>query len=343
MNEMFVVNGRFMDRRITGVERYAREILVRLQSQPKVIRPQCGFQGLAGHAWEQIVLPSRLRGKTLWSPCNTGPMYSPRHVVTIHDMAVFDHPEWFSSGFGAVYRALIPELAKRAQAIIAVSAHAKQRILETLKVKEAKVRVIANGVGPAFCARSASEIAAVRSRLQIPEGPYVLSLCSLEPRKNLSRVLAAWNIVTKNMEGVNLVLTGAANATVFRSVAQPLQNSKNVFLTGYVEDENLPALYSGASCFLYVSLYEGFGLPVLEALACNIPVVTSNSTSLREIGYPVCHLVDPCSSHEIASAIAEALGGQSSPESRALGRKHAAQYTWERSAADTERLVLSLS
>jgi glycosyltransferase involved in cell wall biosynthesis len=258
-------------------------------------------------------------------------------------MAVFDHPEWFSRSFGGLYRALIPELARRAQTLIAVSAHAKQRILETLKVKETKVHVIANGVGPAFCARSASEISTVRSRLQIPEGPYVLSVCSLEPRKNLSNVLAAWNIVTKNTAGVNLVLTGAGNATVFRSVAQPLQKSKNVFLTGYVEDEHLPALYSGASCFLYVSLYEGFGLPVLEALACDTPVITSNSTSLREIGYPVCRLVDPCSSHEIASAIAEALGGQSSPESRALGRKHASRYTWERCAADTERLVLSLN
>jgi glycosyltransferase involved in cell wall biosynthesis len=342
---MLAVNGRFMDRRITGVERYAREVLTRFKTDPTIIRPHGRLQGLLGHAWEQLVLPSRLSRRTLWSPCNTGPVATARQVVTIHDMAVFDHPEWFSKRFAAVYRTIIPELARRACGIIAVSSFTKERLVQTLKLDESKVHVIANGVASSFSPRLPAEIAAVRSRLAIPDGPYVLSLCSLEPRKNLANLFAAWAIVKRNNHNVNLVLGGASGKSdIFRSFNQALPpSSKGVVLTGYVGDDDLPALYSGALCFVYPSLYEGFGLPVLEALSCGVPVVTSDSTSLREVAQHICRLVDPMSAREIAAAICELLDKEHSPELIALNCNYAARYTWERCAAETEHLLLYLN
>ena len=339
---MFAVNGRFQAHRLTGMQRYAVQLVSRFSQPPHIIAPEAPLKGLLGHLWEQAVLPSLLGSQLLWSPCGTGPLAVSRQVVTIHDIIPVDCPEWFSRRFAALHAWLIPRLARRVHRIIAVSQYTKQRLIERFGIRPQRIAVIGHGVGEEFSPRPGDEIAGVRQTCGIPDGPYVLSVCSLEPRKNLKRLLEAWAKVERG-RNVSLVVTGAKGASaVFREAcfgAVP----KSVIFTGYVAEENLPALYSGAACFVYPSLYEGFGLPILEAAACGAPVVTSNVTSIPEICGPSATLVDPRSVAEIVSAI---CGVIDHPErARALaqaGRAYAASHSWTRCAAQTEQMLESV-
>jgi glycosyltransferase involved in cell wall biosynthesis len=349
---MFAINGRFQTRPVTGVERYASEVTARFRSHPSILKPEQRQNGMRGHLWEQIVLPARASGKVLWSPCNSGPIFGARQVVTIHDTAVLDHPEWFSRQFAALYGMLLPELGRRAAAIIAVSKHTKMRLIEKLRIAEQRISVIPNGVAPRFCPQTHVEVEAVRARLALPAGPYVLSLCSLEPRKNLARLLSAWEKVGEQRPDVTLVLGGGGGKPgIFSSAGRRGAGGDSsagrphgsVMYTGYVPDEVLPALYSGAACFVYPSLYEGFGLPVLEALACGTAVITSGSTSLAEVAGGMARLIDPLSPGEIAGALLETLAAPAREDLRAARCAHATSYDWNVCAADTERLLLSLN
>jgi alpha-1,3-rhamnosyl/mannosyltransferase len=180
------------------------------------------------------------------------------------------------------------------------------------------------------------------TELSIPDGEYVLSVCSLEPRKNLARLLAAWEKI-EGQHDATLVIAGAKGAASVFGDAGLDRIPSRVHFTGYVAEELLPALYSGAACFAYPSLYEGFGLPVIEALACGVPVVTSNTTSLPEVTGPSARLVDPESVDQIADAILELLENPS--RARELGEagiQRASQFTWAECARRTESLLISL-
>jgi glycosyltransferase involved in cell wall biosynthesis len=241
-----------------------------------------------------------------------------------------------------LYGMLWPELASKAAAIITVSNHAKSRLLERLKISESKVSVVRNGVSQKFRPADAEGVHLMRQRLGIPPGPYILSVCSNEPRKNLSTLLTAWASIASKHVGVTLVLSGAlGNKNVFRS-QQVNALPDNTIVTGYVEEELLPALYSGASCFVYPSLYEGFGLPVLEAHACGVPVVTSDQTSLKEIAGPA-HLIDPRSPADIASTILKVMDAGQTTENSKIARSHASKFTWDQCASETESLLLSIA
>ncbi len=340
---MFCVNGRFRAHRPTGMQRYAAQVVCHFNRAPQIVAPARPLRGLRGHMWEQSVLPSRVGSKLLWSPCGTGPLTVTRQVVTIHDIIPVDHPEWFSRRFAALHTWLIPKLARRVRQIIVPSEYTKQRLIERFAIPPERIAVIREGVGEEFFPRPEDEIARARQAFGIPAGPYVLSVGSMEPRKNLKRLLEAWPEVERRW-GVSLVIAGAKGASaVFRN-ADPGPVSKSVIFAGYVPDESLPALYSGSTCFVFPSLYEGFGLPVLEAAACGVPVVASNITSIPEVSGSSAILVDPGSVAEIASAIGRVLDDPAGSRALALpGINFARNQSWRRCAAKTEQLLESLS
>jgi glycosyltransferase involved in cell wall biosynthesis len=335
------VNARFYAHRPTGMQRYAMELASRFNDLAETIAPATPLTGMAGHFWEQIRLPAAARGRVLWSPNNTGPVSTYRQVCTFHDLIPLDNPEWFSSQFSAWYGWLMPRLARRVAHIIAVSEFTRGRIVERFGVRPGKVTVIPNGIDKRFSLRPAEEIAAARKALGLPEGRYLLFVGSLEPRKNLGRLLQAWERVQCRLpDDIWLVVAGAkGRSQVFSPVALQ-QLPARVHLTGYVGDESLPALYSGAVALVYPSLYEGFGLPPLEAMACGTPVITSRTTSLPEVTGDAAILVDPLDLDQIASAIARITtdSGLRTDLSR-QGMARAANYSWDTAANATLKVL----
>ena len=329
------LNARFYAHRPTGMQRYAIELNRRFSEHLDAVKPADALRGPAGHLWEQLYLPSAVRGRLLWSPNNTGPLAVARQICTIHDLIPIDHPEWFSRRFSLWYEWLLPRLARRVRHIIAISEFTKRRIVERFRVPASKVTVIYNGVDNCFYPRDAAEICEVCAALRISQ-PYVLCVGSLEPRKNLRRLMEAWAIAQQKADGeVSLVVAGAPGSSrVFPALSMPAV--PRVVFTGYVPDSYLPALYSGAAAMIYPSLYEGFGLPPLEAMACGTPVVTSGTSSLPEVVGPCATLVDPEESESIAEGMLKILSNARLRETlKKEGLQRAQRFTWDATARTT--------
>jgi glycosyltransferase involved in cell wall biosynthesis len=328
------VNARFLYRRTTGVERYAGEVARRLArcGQVRLLKPGRPWQGPLGQAWEQAVLPGQLEsGETLWSPANTGPLLVSRQAVTIHDAAVFDHPEWFDPQFAAWYRWLLPRLARRAALVLTVSTFSKIRILETFRISEQRVKVAPGGVDPdRFRPAPPARQAAVHSKYGLPRR-YLLIVGSLEPRKNLDLAFQAWRQAAGRAPDVALAVVGAGGRA-FRPAAWK-ELPPGVRFLGAVSDEDLAALYSGAAAFLQASLYEGFALPALEAMACGAPVIAARAGALPEVIGEAGLFFDPFDFDALAWAIRSLLDDEGlAGELRAKGFARARLYSWDQTA-----------
>src|SRR4051812_14701865 len=280
-----------------GTARYIRGLLGELEHAAGVTL-KCHAFALGGRAavpardlgWYLGALPLLARGAdVLHCPTFRAPVRS--HVplvVTFHDLAVLRHPETFNAWTRRYSRALLPSVARAAQRLIAVSEFTARELVDLLNVPEAKISVIPNAVGPPFTATG-----------DAAEGDYVLAVSTLEPRKNLARLVEGFRRAKLN--GCELRIVGARG---WGGVAVPQGNG--VRWLGEVSDNELARLYRGARCAAYVSLYEGFGLPVLEAMACGIPVVASDLPPVREFARGVV-AVDPRDPDAIAAGLAEAL------------------------------------
>lgn len=334
------INARFYAHRPTGVQRYAFELAKRFAPNADEIRPERALAGTIGHLWEQVYLPSLTRGRLLWSPSNTGPLAVARQVSTIHDLIFLEHPEWFNPKFAAWYRWLIPILAKRIRHIITVSEYTKRALVERLRISPEKITVVSHGIDARFTPATPCQIQAVREELGIGPEPYILCVSSVEPRKNLGRLLDAWAEVQRDVSPeIQLVISGEKSKPgVFANTE--FRVPPRVRWTGYVSDESLPALYSGALATAYPSLYEGFGLPPLEAMACGSPVLTSNVTSLPEVVGDAAVLIDPLRTSSIAEGLFRLIGNHVLRDTlRTKGLAWVKQFTWDRSAAETWRIL----
>ncbi len=341
---LMVVNTRCLGTNLTGVQRYTLEILKRLSLVHLELSPRCFSRGFAGHLWEQAVLPLKLRrDNLLWSPSNCGPLAVHNQVVTVHDIAPIDHPEWFTKRFALWYQMVVPRLVRRVRHIITVSEFTRNRLIDALQVPADKITVIYNGVDRRFCPQSAEMTSRAIEAMKLPSSRYVLSLCSIGQRKNIVRLLRAWEQIEGRYKDIWLVIAGTEGSElVFDKVLHgPLP--PRVYFTGHVPEEYLAALYAGAIVYVYVSLYEGFGLPPLEAMATGCPAIVSKTAALPEICKDAAFYVDPCDVEAIAKAMSDVIAEPD--RCRILtgrGLTRASDFTWDKSARLHEKVFETL-
>nr|WP_260435779.1 glycosyltransferase family 1 protein [Burkholderia seminalis] len=335
---------------MTGVQRVAYELTAELArlanagdepslvvpvdhdpaAMPAGARPQTVGRRY-GALWEQWTLPRTTRGRTLLSLCNIGPLVKRDQLLMIHDAAVFDLPAGYSLAFRLWYRFAFSILKRRARHIVTVSHFSRARLAARLGVPPARLSVVPGAVD--HIDRIDAD-PGVLSRLNLETDGYVLFVGSLAPGKNLVRALAAIALMRASHPTLRFVIAGGANAKIFGVREAGLrEDDPYVTWAGYVTDGELKALYEHAGCFVFPSLYEGFGLPPLEAMRCGCPVIVSHEGSLQEVCGGAALFCDAYSPPDIAAAIARVMDD---PELRArlrtTGREHARRYSWQRSA-----------
>ena len=299
--------------------------------------------------WEQIELPLRalrLGAHVLHVPGGTpGPLLSPVKVVmTVHDLAPTRHPEWLPHARSRWYWGrLVPRAARRAHAVLVPSAATKRDVVELASIPAARVHVSPWGLPLDLAGtRDLAEPGEVRARHGLPDA-YVLYVGTIDRRKDYRTLLEAMRHLPPH---VHLVVAGSliAGRTDFLETVARLGLDPRVRRLGYVHDRELPALYRGAAVFVYPSFYEGFGLPVLEAMACGTPVVTYRTTSLPEVVGDAAVLLDlPVTPETLAAAMTRVM--QDAALGRCLverGLARAATFDWRATAAVTARVYESL-
>lgn len=339
----FELTGLELDR--TGSARYAVALRAALERRPDVDLVPLAQHGEGGRLWRGLRrelsylpfgLPRRARSLDLdLLHCATplAPLRCPVPLaITLHDALAWEHPEWLTRANAAQQRLLLARALRRAELVLTGSEHSRQRIAERAGLDSGKIVVTPLGVDTYFSPGTPSEEALARLGVR---RPYVLCVATLQPRKNLEVALAAFERLAAAETEHSLVLAGARGwgerQLIARLEASP--TSGRVAALGHVDSDDLVELYRGADCFLFPSRYEGFGLPVLEAMACGTPVVCSDRTSLPEVAGGAAILVNPDDPEAMASALGEPLGSEDRRRDlieRGLAR--AREATWTRCA-----------
>jgi GT2 family glycosyltransferase/glycosyltransferase involved in cell wall biosynthesis len=293
---------------------------------------------------EQIFLPLQImikRVDLVHYPAFISPVWkTSKTVITIHDMSYLLFPEMFLWQYRMYLRLFVPFSAKRADQIIADSDNTKRDIVRLLGIPEEKVKVVYPGTNLAYsCIEDTQRIQDSLKTLAI-QGEYILSVGTLEPRKNIKTLIKAYAHLMQDspVEEISLVIVGGKGwlyEEIFREVERVSLKTKIIF-TGYVTEEEMICLYNGAKIFVYPSLYEGFGLPPLEAMACGVPVIVSNVSSLPEVVGDAALMFSPESFVELKDKIQELLNDQALSEDLILrGKERVKQFTWEKAAKQT--------
>lgn len=351
----FVYNGRFTTQKTTGVQRVARELISAMVGLPQYgpvtvvvpphaqVVPVTGTKSVGlgfgkGLFWEQLVLPLFAGRKRIVNLSNSGSIFRSNQVIYMHDAAVFDTPAHFSWRFRAWYRLMFWILARTSSCVLTNSVFSRDRLAHYCRVPAEKIRVVplgADHLDPVVADTSVlAEHALVNDR-------FVLAVSSMNPTKNFSRLVQAFAAL--NDPTVDLVIVGMANTTVFGKVDDLSKVATNIKYVGYISDEKLKALYQNAHCFLYPSIYEGFGIPPLEAMRNGCPTIVGKSAALPEVCADAALYCDPLSTTNITSKLRELLD---SPQLRAdlkqRGYVRADQYRWSDSAEMMMKIINEL-
>jgi glycosyltransferase involved in cell wall biosynthesis len=288
----------------------------------------------SGQLWEQMDLPKAAGEHLLINLCNTGPMLRRRQLTVIHDAATVRVPESYSRSFRAWYGFLLPKLYRRSHSVCTVSEFSRTE-LNSVYGKRPDVCVLSEGTE--HMARVASDTT-VLERHNLLERPFVLAVSSLSPHKNFGAVVQALSLLGD--VGFDVAIAGGQNPKIFAGAK--LQPS--VKYVGYVTDEELKALYEHASCFVFPSIYEGYGLPPTEAMACGCPVLAARAASIPEVCRDAAEYFDPNSPSELAALLSRVM---SDAELRgrlsAKGTKRAQELRWEDAARKLMREIRRVS
>lgn len=365
MTKQFYINGRFLTQTLTGVQRYAIELLKALDdlisAQPNnfenlvitIIAPhgkspqtiihklelkhipvrQVGC--LSGQAWEQIELPWYSRGGKLISLCNIGPICKRDQAVTMHDAAVFSVPDSFSLAFRLWYRLIQYILGKTVEQILTVSEFSKKDLIRHLNIEASKISVIYHGREHIYMTAPEDDII-IENGLR--DKPFLLAVSSLSPRKNFQAIIQALGKLDKI--NFNVVIVGGTNQKVFGAQNKSLEG--NVTYLDHVSDNQLRALYEQAACFIYPSLYEGFGLPPLEAITCGCPVIASDIPPIREVCGEAALYCDPYDIADIADKINTMLSDETLRQQFITsGLKRSELFSWKKTARQFADLLFA--
>jgi glycosyltransferase involved in cell wall biosynthesis len=363
-----VINGLFLVPPMGGIETYLRELCRGLLARPgdaprlTVLLNPDGHAKLAAEDWAsgaELVRCERLgragfraiseltvvgpladrRGAdVIHSVAMTGPLFSrAARVVTIPDTIWITHPG--DTVTHRMWRGVVPRVAARADRVVAISHDSGRQIRENIGVAPDRVDVVALGFGTAAGTTVATPPDALRAGLGLGPGPIVLNVGQKGPHRNLARLVEALVAVRETVPGAQLVLPGPPNADAEAALlahAARLGVAEAVTIPGFVEAEELEGLYAAATAFVLPSLVEGFGLPVLEAMARGLPVACTRDSAPGEVAGDAGLLFDPTSVDEIAAATVRLLTDAPLRERLAVaGRARAASYTWERCADET--------
>lgn len=278
-------------------------------------------------------------------PANVGCVTRLRNmVVTIHDMTFFLHPEWYRYERAMYYRWAVGRSARRAARIIAVSQATKTDIVDVLRIPEDRIEVVNQGADERFSRADAGAIAAARAKYNLPPR-YILYYGTIEPRKNLERLVAAWNSIAGRIEQ-DLVIAGRLGwkTQPIRAAADHSPHRERIHFPGFIADGDLPAVISGADLVALPSLYEGFGNAIQEGMACGVPVVTSNCSSMPEVAGGAAKLVDPMDVESIADGMARALEDtELRARCIAKGLQRARELSWTKTAQGALRVYRSVA
>ena len=266
-------------------------------------------------------------------------------VLTIHDLAFERMPETLEQKNLEFIRKFVPPSVERADKIIAVSEFTRSELVHYYPAAKGKTEVVYHGVDEEFARPiSAEKMEAARKKYSLPE-TYILAVGTIEPRKNIQGLLQACKILFEKQSGIDLVLCGAKGWKCDELVNEIMGGdlSRRIRWTGYVDQIELPALYHGARLFVYPSLYEGFGLPCLEAMAAGVPVVCSGTTSVPEVVGETALKIEPENPESIAAGIDRIISDKTfAAEMVRKAKTRAAQFTWQNTARQTLQLYNSL-
>ncbi|WP_084166423.1 glycosyltransferase family 4 protein [Stutzerimonas azotifigens] len=347
---MIVVNARFLTQQTRGVQRFAEQISLQLAAQrtdlvfvaPHDVLSESSAQRLdvrrigrhTGHLWEQLDLPlwlARHGNPLLVSLCNTGPLAYRNQIAAHHDITYVRHPESYTRRFRWAYRLLLPLLLGQARALITVSEFSRREIAGFYGYPPGRMLVVANAVGEPF-------------RPSPPGGdrpacrPYLLAVSSPSAHKNFARLIEAFRGLQGHDE-VELRIVGDSHPS-FADPARPLESDTRIRLLGRLSDEQLIEQYRGATAFVFPSLYEGFGIPPLEAQACGCPVIASRAAAIPEVLGDSAGYFDPASVADIRRAMHRVLADAAWRETLVLrGQANLTRYSWQASAARVSRLI----
>ncbi|MCG8056537.1 MAG: glycosyltransferase family 4 protein [Candidatus Thiodiazotropha endolucinida] len=356
------VNGRFLSRNHTGVERVAKETLNSIEEvlsicdkdpssilsylfpklndhikktiQSKEINYSTG--SLSGQFWEQVELPKTCYNTWLYNPCNVGPIFKRKSILTIHDAQVYLVPNSYSASFRIWYKTLLPILGRTSKIVTTVSQYSKEKLEYFNVVPKGKIKVIYNGCD--HIKRIKSDIN-ILDRYNIHRKEYYFAIGSLSPHKNLNILSGALPLLKER--NIPLVVAGSRMEKIFTSVDETQDN--NVIYLGRVTDSELKALYENALCLLFPSLFEGFGLPPLEAMSCGCPVIASNTSSIPEICRSSVLYANPRSYSEWASKMNEITSDLELQQTMVRKGYHLSSiYTWRKAAISLLKLIAEM-
>ena len=362
------INARYAQRQITGIERYTVELirnLARIDAKNRVMLffnkheriPKLTnnpfFQNYISSfpttrtsmriLWDQIFLYFEIKKNRLdifHGPSFVVPILKPKrckYVTTIHDLSWFYYPESFTFLNRLFFTLFLPRSINNSDMIIADSYSTKKDIIKFFKVSSEKIKVIYLGIDERFKKSSASEVRNILDKYTLPPD-FILSIGSLLPRKNVVNILKAFHALKKKGHKEKLVIIGK-KAWLYEqifSVIKEYHLEDDVIFTGYVDDRDLPALYSASELLLFPSLYEGFGLPILEAMACGCPVITSNISSMPEVAGGAAVLVNPKHIDSITQAVDHILLNTGLKDSLIKkGYEQAKKFNWIDTAEKT--------